>query len=392
MFRLAKTGALEGTLAEYVFDGGVISQLQFFVPADAKAGEHWFTAVQSAFSSTARSFVFKLELSEKETKLTRVARIPDDLPNGIPEDFKLGYSSPSFVKQSNLLLFFPQGGSGLLPGVPHPLETLAPTDAKGKAVDARHLSLLVVDFAGLRSGKKMGEISGFLPLAYTNDGKTVDTKKTAKDTPNRDLFYRIGFTTSVGLAQQGCVSSAGAVSDKNLPEDAILAAEGNPSEYSENDLEQVIVLSGFEAVATDLRALAFYEAKNHFQRKVTVFPKITVLSKRKGVEGIDTKEGSLIKRISVAKLSGSCAPVWLRSERNRAAVGEEVSRLTWQFNRPNNKPLLFPLPVRGGLSYGLLSVEGESPDKNRVFAFSPSFSYGDIMGAEVKSTGFTPLK
>jgi hypothetical protein len=387
-FSLSKEGKLSEYEAEFNLEAGVTSQLQFFTPANPISGEYWLTAVQNPLGSNAKSFVFKILSESGKIKVSKVLTVPDDLPDGRPEDFKLGFGSPAYILKQDLMIFFPQGGSGAPPILPNPLELMMPN---AKFVDSRHVSLVVVDFAAIRQGVTLEKSSAYLPLAFNAEGTTIDSSKTVKDAPNKDIYYRTGFTTSIGYAQTGCVTTSDAATDPLLPEDAVIVAEGTPSDYSTSDLEQVLSFSAFDQIAAELKSLAAFQGKEHSKRRLTNVPKIKVISRKKGVAEIDTEEGSYIRRIAVSEVGGSCLPVWLRSERSRAAYGEEVSRLSQNFNRDARKPLMFRFDARGSLTFGLLSVKGETPQMSRLFAFSPSFSYGNISAVEVKSNAFSPL-
>jgi hypothetical protein len=264
----------------------------------------------------------------------------------------------------------------------------------GKTFDARYVSLAVFDFNLLQSAKppKVFEMAGFAPLAFDANGKGLNLALKTTEAPNKDVFFRVGYSTAIGVAQQGCVSSNTELADPNLKDDGVLAAESDPGGYSQSDPEHVLQFSGWQALADDLRALPVRSEDKHFLRQLTAQLTVSIYSKKKGVEEIDTNESSSIRRFLVQNIQGVCVPFWTRTEKGRASPGKEKSRLSQNFRLASNRPALFEIPVQGSMSLGAFTLLGETPLQNRSFAFTTSYSYGDIIGFEVKPKSFSQLR
>lgn len=377
-FQASRDGKLEDLGFEHPTPRGIASQLQFFVPKEAKAGESFLTYVENPGSIESRVVVLKITKAGVRTLLT----LPDDLPNGVPEGYGFGYTAPAFSRESSVFVAFPQGATGLEPKLPPVFEYLkgAWNTVKKENADLRFVSMAVVQLDKILAGKKVSEASAFRPLVYNADVRPADVKVKEDTEQNKTVAFRASYSTSMGLDQMGCLEGK-SPTDPTLLADAVLVAD--------DSTQDVIAFQGFDKARAEIDAFASQTelvGKRHRERLLSQESvSFRVYSRRKDVPGIDTRENHRISRIRVVKRGSDCVPVWIRTESGRASPGNELSRLQATHTRAYNDPLKFEIPTRGSNRFGVLSVgSGES---TRAFVVTASYSRGNIHAFEYKTVG-----
>ena len=236
--------------------------------------------------------------------------------------------------------------------------------------------MAVVDFDAVLAGKGLGASTAFRPLIYDADVRAGNVKFPSDADENKNLRYRDRFTSAIGLDQTNCLEG-GVPTDPARKADALFVAD--------DSTQDVLVFEGFAKLKAALTALPAATGAKHKDRllaegDVTYKP----YSRKKDVLDIDTEEDMRISRMRIVKRGADCVPVWLRLERGRASQGSEVSRLQANHKREAMNPLSYVIPTVGSASFGLLSV-GEGAQA-RAFAFTTSYSLGDIHAFEYKAS------
>ena len=380
IFKVSAAGALTDLGVEFS-PGLRLSQLQFFSPTENAVGDYFLTVVEDNVAATAKTSVLKLTTTA-DAKLSKLATFPDDLPYPNPETYSFGYAAPSYIRADDLLVFMPQGVSGIAPDLPDPVATLnGKVAVTSEKYDLRYVSALVLDWGNFIKSKNIAGNTGFVPLVYKPDGSSPNLSKPLSDAANSGVSFRSGYYTSAAINQNNCLVDGAAAQDANAPADAMLSFD-----LASQDVTSFF---GWKSIRAALAELPSKNGEKHSERLIFSGLKISVYSKKKGVPEIDTEEASRVSKISVGKLGEKCVPVWLRTELQRSSRGEEISRLSLNFGKAAKSPILRTLEDRGSNSFGLLSV-GET---SRLFAFSVSYSYGTIRAFEVtKELKIVPLK
>jgi hypothetical protein len=265
------------------------------------------------------------------------------------------------------------------PRLPDPIAFLKGDwkQVKKEDTDLRFVSMVVVDFDALLSGTDVGSISAFRPLVYDEDARPGDVKLASDAERNKTVGFRASYSAAVGLDQTACLGGV-APTDASLSADAVLVAD--------DSTEDVLALEGFAKTRAALAALPAASGKEHKSR---LLPQasigLSLYSRKKGVPVIDVEEATRVSRLRVVRRGLDCVPVWLRTERGRNSQGNEVSRLQANFQRAPQDPLRYEVATRGSASFGVLSL-GSGEDA-RAFAFTVSYSRGDVGAYEFKTVG-----
>jgi hypothetical protein len=377
-FSATKAGALSDLSFEHATPRGLASQLQFFTPKEAKAGEYFLTYVENPGAIDSRVVVLKITSAGVKTLMT----LPDDLPDGVPDGYSFGYTAPAFSRGESLFVAFPQGATGLEPKLPPVFEYLKGEwkTVRKANTDLRFVSMAVVQFDKVLAGKKVADAVGFRPLVYNADVRSGNVKEAADSEINKTVAFRASYTSAIGLDQSGCLAG-GSPTDATLLADAVLVAD--------DSTQDVIAFQGFQKARAEIDAFATQTAltgKRHKERLLSQDSlSFRVYSRRKGVSDIDTTENHRIYRMRVVKRGNDCVPVWVRTESGRASPGNELSRLQANHTRAYNDPLKLAIPTRGSNRFGVLSVG--SGATTRAFLVTASYSRGNIHAFEFKTEG-----
>jgi hypothetical protein len=372
-FSTSAAGVVTDLGFEYPTTNGIASALQFFAPKQAKDGEHFLMFVEDPGAVTSRVVVVKFTQAGAE----RLFTLPDDLPYGVPEDYKFGFTAPAFVRDQGLFVAFPQGATGLEPKLPDPIDYLKNdfTAVKKNDTDLRIVSMAIVDFDSFLATKNLETSSAFRPLIYDADARAGNTLFPSDSDENASVGYRASYTAAIGLDQTNCLAGT-APTDANRKPDAVFVAD--------RTTQDVLVFEGFGKVKTAMAALPAAAGSKHKNRLLAEGDLgYKLYSRKKDVPDLDVAQDMAISRIRVVKRGADCIPVWLRAERGRNSPGSEVSRLQANHERAHNDPIKVEVPARGSASFGVLSV---GPDA-RAFVFAASYSFGNITSFEFKSVG-----
>lgn len=321
----------------------------------------------------------------------RAALLPDDVPGLVPPGINVGFGSPFYLENEQLLGMLPQGWEGrdrlreLLPdceaknlALPAAERVACPAqrildflkDPRGKPVpDYIATSALAFDLGAWLGGTPLDQSYAVLPLFYNSALQAPDPALPANDPRHTSLSLRPVFGPSQGISGTGCAASAAYAMDSTVGEK--LGSEEYVL-YREilrlRDWDQVKA-----AIGTELQAST---PENRFASRVlTGKLQLDAHSRTTGVTGINRTPSSLsgFVRFDGGATGGpSCAPAWLRIEENRAPRGYEVTRLSLNEGRPPESPLLAEIPTRGGYA---MTVVGErivvaSYSRDELFAYA----------------------
>jgi hypothetical protein len=334
-------------VAEVIFEDastqGITFQDLTFFTRPGNPGEY-FLAGSIEFTARLAPKVFVLKFNGSTA--VRHFTLPDDLPNN-PTAYRLGYTSPLYLKETDQFVAFPRSPSGKIPTLRPEIPTKLLKEKKLESGDIRTVSLIAFPFEKFASAADIK----FVPLVWNNDLK-VESAAAEDSTEFRSAFYRTSLNLAKAVNSQGCYDRNTLPQVPNaLAKDAVLAVDGSELR------SEVLKFSGWEALNTAasvpvaLPAYSLETPNGELVAHVVWDNPLTreFYSRTQDVEELSGNRTE-IQKIDILEAEGACVPVWNRYEKREKNSGSEVSRVQTGHGREAGNPLTLVNPIKGAVA------------------------------------------
>jgi hypothetical protein len=276
----------------------------------------WSVVVSSNLKTGSSSVSAKLDVFRYSAAkgFTKLLTAPDDFYTPSRENvlgaYSLSWSAPVVFESLGLAVAFPQASSGYQGSFPTAYDWLRGESAESEKADLRIVSALAVDLKKLFAGLSVEKSIGYVPLAFTKEGRAGQPALAADAPENEDLRFRVNYTAALAL------DSAQPLCQLNAPLEALKV---NSAVVAYGSKSSVVNYDGFDQLALQLRAkLDANEVQPVLGQVLNAQPV--------SMPAVGEADG-IISQFSYVNAGGLCTVGWLRTEQGVNSLGAEGSVL-----------------------------------------------------------------
>lgn len=278
------------------------------------AGESdWSIAVASNLRSGASSVFSKLDIYRYSVDrgFSRLLTAPDDFYQPSKESalgaYSLSWSAPVIFENLGLAAAFPQPSSGYQGELPTAYDWLRGENS-GDEADLRVVSALVIDLKKLFAGSSVKSSIGFVPLAFTKDGRSGQPQQAADAPENEGLQFKVNYSAALAL------DAGAAPCQLSTPSPALKA---NAAVVSHGSKASVLSMDGFDQVGLQLRSKLDANIEQPILGQLLNVQPVAL--------SVAGEADSLITHFSYVRSGSLCTVGWLRTEQGVNSLGAERS-------------------------------------------------------------------